>query len=234
MPEITSDSSRMLTENVSIALRSGASSRMISRKSPPIGAGPTTRITSPGLQNSSVSNASIDGAPPRHVAHVDVVLDLGRHVGGGQQPALVAHLHRHRARADAVENLLGQAFRHHAARRRIEHQRRGVRGGQAIVEPVEPEIGDRRHVNENFRHHHEQDGEEQQLAGQTDAHIARSAASWRGASLQQHRSLARFPVPISPQPKIRSQAMMRRTQGLVKLGVKKSMAARLPISDSVG
>ena len=37
-----------------------------------------------------------------------------------------------------------------------------------------------------------------------------------------------------PQPKIRNHAMMRRSKGRVKLGVKKSMAARLPISDSVG
>ena len=41
----------MLTENVHIALRSGASSIMISMKSPPIGAGPTTRMTSPGLHD---------------------------------------------------------------------------------------------------------------------------------------------------------------------------------------
>ena len=45
----------------------------------------------------------------------------------GQQPALVAHLHRDRVGADAVENLLGQAFRHHAARRGVEHQRGGMR-----------------------------------------------------------------------------------------------------------
>ena len=58
MQEIASDSIRMFTENVHIALHKGASSRMISRKSPPIGADPTTRIASPGLQVSKVSNAS--------------------------------------------------------------------------------------------------------------------------------------------------------------------------------
>ena len=42
----------MLPEKRHIALRSGASSRTISTKSPPIGAGPTTRMTSSGLQNS--------------------------------------------------------------------------------------------------------------------------------------------------------------------------------------
>ena len=107
---------------------------------------------------------------------------LRRHIGGGEQAALGAHLHRHRARADAVQDLLRQAFRHHAARRGIEHQRGGVRGGQAVVEPVEPEIGDRRHVDENFRHHHEQDGEEQQLAGKADARAARAGRGAVGAT----------------------------------------------------
>ena len=60
MPEIASDKSRMLTEKVHIALRSGVSSSTISRKSPSvIGAGPTTRMASPGLQLSNVSKASL-------------------------------------------------------------------------------------------------------------------------------------------------------------------------------
>jgi hypothetical protein len=36
----------------------------------------------------------------------------------------------------------------------------------------------------------------------------------------QYRCVIRFPYPISPQPKIRNQAMMRRTQALVKPRVK--------------
>jgi len=58
MQEIASESIRMFTEKVHIALHKGASSRMISRKSPPIGAAPITRITSPGLHVRSVSYAS--------------------------------------------------------------------------------------------------------------------------------------------------------------------------------
>ena len=58
MPEISSDSSRMLTEKPSMALRNGTSSTMISMNSPPIGAGPTTRITSLSVDN-SVSKASM-------------------------------------------------------------------------------------------------------------------------------------------------------------------------------
>ena len=94
----------MLVEKRSIAWRSGASSITISRKSPPIGAGPTTRMTSLSLHN-SVSNASTMARCHGHVAHVDVVMDLRRHVGDREQAALRAHLHRHRARADAAENL---------------------------------------------------------------------------------------------------------------------------------
>ena len=56
---------------------------------------------------------------------------LGRHVGRSEQAPLIAHLHRHRARADAAENLVRQTFRHHAAWCGVEHERRRVRGGQA-------------------------------------------------------------------------------------------------------
>ena len=109
--------------------------------------------------------------------HVDVLRDLGRHIGSGEQAALIAHLHRHGARADAFQNLVRQAFRHHAARCGIEHERRCVRGGKPIVQPVQAEICDRRHVNQNFRHHHEQDGEQQQLAGRPTRAASAPAAA---------------------------------------------------------
>ena len=96
------------------------------------------------------------------------------HVGRGQQPALVAHFHGHRARADAGENAPRQAFRNHAARGGIEHERGGVGGRQPVVEPVQAKVGDQRHVDQHFRQHHENDGEEQQLAGQADAQPARA------------------------------------------------------------
>ena len=58
IPEISSDSNRMFQEKISIFSRSGFSSSTISTNSPPIGAGPTTRMTSASLQ-SSVSKASM-------------------------------------------------------------------------------------------------------------------------------------------------------------------------------
>ena len=55
-----------------------------------------------------------DRRPNRHGAHVDVMIDFGRQVGAGQQAALLAHLDRDRAGADAAEDLAGQRIGHHA------------------------------------------------------------------------------------------------------------------------
>src|SRR5262252_8713182 len=136
MQEIASDSIRMLMENVHIALHSGPSLRMISRKSPPIGAGPTTRITSPGLHVSKVSNASM------------------------------------------IER---------------NQERCRMRGGKPVAQPVQTEIRDRRNVNQNFRHHHEQDGEQQQLSGKADARLPRRPqrildSNWFAGCVQIHLS----------------------------------------------
>ncbi len=103
----------------------------------------------------------VDRVQPGPLPHVDVLRDFRRHVGSREQATLVAHLHGDRARTDAVENLFGEAFRHHAARCGIEHERGGVRGGKAIAQPIETKIRDRGNVNQNFRHHHEEDGEQQ-------------------------------------------------------------------------
>ena len=117
-----------------------------------------------------------DGAPPGDAAHVDILRDaLDGTVRGSEHAALVAHLDRQRARADALQDLLGEAFRHHAAGRGIEHQRGGVRGGEPVVQPVEPEIGDRRHIDQDFRQHHEQHGEKQ-AACRTGRRAARAGA----------------------------------------------------------
>jgi len=105
-----------------------------------------------------------DGAVPRHVAHVDLVGDRMRHVPGREQAAVLAHLQGDSARADAFQNLPRDRLGHFPARRGLEHQRRGVSGGQAILQPVQPKIGDRRHVDQHFRNHHEQEREKEKLA----------------------------------------------------------------------
>ncbi len=58
IPEMISERNRMRTEKSTIARRSGFSSITISTNSPPIGAGPTTRITSFSWL-SNVANASM-------------------------------------------------------------------------------------------------------------------------------------------------------------------------------
>ena len=109
-----------------------------------------------------------DRRPHRHGPHVDVVIDRRRQIGAGQQPALLPHLDGDRARADAVEDLPRQRIRNHARGRGIEHQRRGIRRRQPVVQPVHPEIGDRGHVDQHFRDHHQRNGQQQQLAGQAE------------------------------------------------------------------
>jgi hypothetical protein len=89
--------------------------------------------------------------------------------------------------------LFGEAFRHHAARCGIEHERGGVRSGKAIAQPVETEIRDRGNVNQNFRHHHEEDGEQQQLSGKADARLSRRPqntldCNWFAGRVQIHLS----------------------------------------------
>ena len=134
-----------------------------------------------------------DRVEPGPLPHVDVLRDFGRHVGSGEQAALVAHLHGDSARADAVENLFREAFGHHAARCCIEHERGRMRGGKPVVQPVQAEIRDRRNVNQNFRHHHEQDGEQQQLSGKADARLPRRPqhvldCNWFAGRVQNHLS----------------------------------------------
>jgi hypothetical protein len=94
------------------------------------------------------------------------MVDRLRQIGAGQKPPLLAHFDGDRARADAAEDLARQRLRHHAGRRRIEHQRRRVRRGQPIIETIDPEIRDRGHVDQHFRDHHQRNRKQQQLAGQ--------------------------------------------------------------------
>ena len=105
-----------------------------------------------------------DGTVPGRVAHVDFVIDRRRHVADHEQAALAAHLHGHRAGADRVEHLPGQMVGH--VRRRLQHQRGGVGVAELIPEPIQSVVRDRRHVDQHFRDHHEQDREDEELVGQ--------------------------------------------------------------------
>jgi hypothetical protein len=51
-----------------------------------------------------------------------------------------AGLDRHRPRPDAGQNLPRQRIRNHAARGGIQHQRRGIRRRQPVVEPIDRKL----------------------------------------------------------------------------------------------
>ena len=65
-------------------------------------------------------------------------------------------------------------------RRGLEHHRGGIGGGKTVAQPVVAKIGDRRHVDRDFRQHHETDHEREKAARETEAHGARDRG-WRGA-----------------------------------------------------
>ena len=165
---------------------------------PPPGAGPTTRIVWLPV-SSMVSKESTIADHTVMRPHVDVMVDRRRQIGAGEQAALLPHLDRHRAGADALENLPRQRIRDHARRRRVQHQRRGTGRRDAVVEPVHAEIRDRRHVDHQAGDHDQRNGEQQQLAGQAEP--ARRGPFGPAAALEWsagRRSLTRIFALISP------------------------------------
>ncbi len=109
-----------------------------------------------------------DRRPHRHGAHVDVMIDCGRQVGTGEQAALLTELDGDRASTDAGQDLPRQRIRHQAGGRGIQHQRRGIGGRQPVIEPVHPEVGDRRHVDQEPGDHDQGNGQQQKLARQPE------------------------------------------------------------------
>ena len=109
-----------------------------------------------------------DRRPHRQRPHVDVMVDRRRQIGAGEQAALLSHLDRHRAGADAFENLPRQRIRDHARGRCVQHQSCGTGRRDTVVEPVHAEIRDRRHVDHQPGDHDQGNGEQQQLARQAE------------------------------------------------------------------
>jgi hypothetical protein len=150
---IPSETSSRLRENRSIACRNGFSSTTTSMNCAAPGAGPTTRMS--GCPVSSM--VSKDSTIADHTVSVRMSMSrsiaAGR-VGAGEQPALLPHLDGDRAGADAGQDLPRQRIRHHAERRGIQHQGGSVGRREAVVQPVGPEIRDRRHVDHQQCDHH--------------------------------------------------------------------------------
>ena len=129
------------------------------------------------------------------------MVDRRRQVGAGQQATLLTHLDGNGTRTDAAEDLTRQRIRHHARRRGIQHERRGIRRRQTIIQPVHSEIGDRRHVDENFGDQDKRDRQQQQFSGQAKAPPQRQA---RGPgpelldSLRHDLSFTCLPATVGP------------------------------------
>jgi len=131
-----------------------------------------------------------DGVDGVDIAHVVSGGDHGRHVIDREHAPARAHLHRHRARTDGVENLLAELVGDDAVRRGVEHERRGVSGGQPVLQPYDAEIGDRRHIDQHFRDHHEENRENEEFS--------RKAKARRPDLLRPHRGF--FVHDLSPLP----------------------------------
>ena len=145
------------------------------------------------------------------------MIDRRRHVADGEQAALLAHLHRDGPRADRVEDLFGETVGHHAVRGCFEHERCGIGAGQAVFQPVDTEIGDRRDIDQHLPEHHEQDREDEEFARKSKARRPDRLRP-RGGFIAHRWSLAALSKPIyrSSYFMRRSHRMMRRVRGIVE------------------
>ena len=100
---ITSENSSRLLEKRYIAARSGFSSTTTSMNSPPVDAGPMMRIDL--VAALSIISKALLMAVPIIIVRMSMSRSTPAAFGARQQAALLAHLDRHRARADAVEDL---------------------------------------------------------------------------------------------------------------------------------
>ena len=107
-----------------------------------MGAGPTTRITSLSAQN-SVSKASMM-ARCQDMSRTSMSWSMA----GGMSEAASSRrcwpIFIATARAPMLSRICRATVSgHHAVRRGLEHERRGVGGGEPVIEPVQAEIRDR-------------------------------------------------------------------------------------------
>ena len=97
-----------------------------------------------------------------------VFATCGRRLVGRQQEAAPAAAHRDRLGADALEEPRLEVRREPLLGRRVEDERRDLRGREAVVEPGLAEIRDRGDVDQHLRQHHEQDGQAEEPRRQAE------------------------------------------------------------------
>jgi hypothetical protein len=99
------------------------------------------------------------------VAKVDRFMYRRRHTAGKNEFGAAA-MHVDSISADMGEQFLPQTVADQPLGREVEGQNSKVAGAQPFVQPGETEPGDRRHKDQDFGDHHEQDGQQQQSRGQ--------------------------------------------------------------------
>ena len=105
----------------------------------------------------------------RHGGHgsgagkVDMLVDLGRHLGDDEQPRDAAVAHGDRLGADRHQHVVLQRPRQAFGILLHEHDRDRCRRAQPFLQPAQLEIGDRGQEDQHFRDHDEEHGEHEQL-----------------------------------------------------------------------
>ncbi len=152
-----------------------------------------------------------DGRPGGDFGHVDNEVHLARHIAHGDQAAPRAFVEGNRESTGRAQQFFlktrgdGVGFR--------KHRGRDTCRGQPVGEPGVPKIRDRRHIDEDFREHHEKHRHQQEFARQAAKSIMPEAIAGRsgrgGGFLRDSRSLRRalmfhvtsFQIP-RPRPRI--------------------------------
>ena len=103
-----------------------------------------------------------------HRTQIIGCIDLEVAIGRQHQAPLARALDRDALDLRRAQELVAQHRRDRAARHRIAGKRREVRGIDPVVQPVDAKIRQRRHEDQDFGQHHEETGQDQKLARQSE------------------------------------------------------------------
>ncbi|MDN3721826.1 hypothetical protein QW131_28275 [Roseibium salinum] len=105
-----------------------------------------------------------DGGPRGDLSHVDDEIHVIRYVAHGDEAAAGPLVEGNGDSAGGAQQLLLEAGRNRVGFRQNGGGDPG--GGELVHQPGVAEIGNGRHVDADFGHHHEKNGEKEQLAGE--------------------------------------------------------------------
>ncbi len=121
-----------------------------------------------------------DQREPGGVAKIVGGVDLGGHILLEDQPAGIGALDGDGLDLGALEEIVAEHLRQLAAGRGLGGKRRDLRILEARRQPLPPEVRHRGHEHEHLGHHDEQDGEDQQFAGQPEDEAPRTGRAVLG------------------------------------------------------